>query len=32
VHRQASGFDINGTLDSVKRTVIDALSALLAEM
>jgi phosphoesterase RecJ-like protein len=31
-HRQASGFDINGTLDSVKRTVIDALSALLAEM
>ncbi len=31
-HRQAAGFDIEGTLDTVKRTVIDALSPLLAEM
>jgi bifunctional oligoribonuclease and PAP phosphatase NrnA len=28
-HRQASGFDISGTLDSVKKTVVDALAPLL---
>jgi phosphoesterase RecJ-like protein len=29
-HRQASGFDISGTLESVKKTLIDTFSPLLA--
>ncbi len=30
-HRQASGFDISGTLETVKKTLIDTFSPLLAE-
>jgi bifunctional oligoribonuclease and PAP phosphatase NrnA len=29
-HRQASGFDISGTLDSVKKTVIDSFAPHLS--
>jgi phosphoesterase RecJ-like protein len=30
-HRQAAGFDITGTLESVKKTLVDMFSPLLAE-
>ena len=30
-HKQAAGFDIAGTLDSVKKTVIDTFAPLLGE-